>query len=555
METKANYVLVGIFTMAVLLASFGFVYWIARGSTSAESALLEIRIPGSVTGLSVGSLVLFNGIKVGDVRRLEIDPTNPSAVIVSAEVDQRTPITAQTKATLGFQGLTGQGYIELQGGDPKGENILMAALAAGGTAKIDAGPGAVNNLIDKAQQISVRADNILTKLDEFISLNQAPLTQTVSNAQKFSDSLAKNSDNIDKFFVTVGELSRTLGAVSGKLDSTLTAAEDLLKSVDKAKVDNVLANAEKVSDDLAKSSGRIEALVTSVEGGVKNFGTFTESASKTMSGVEKLIASADAAKVASAIDNIEAASKTARTALDEISKISAKVGGRGEDVDRIIGNAAKISDDLAKSSGEIEKLVASLQDSMKNISGFTGSAGKTLENVDRLVSAASPEKVRSTLDNIETASKTAKTALDDIAKVSGKIGGRGEDIDQIISNVRDLSGRLNQTGVRLDGVLAKVDGFLGEGGSTGTGLAEEARATLKSFRKVADTLNSRLGEITDGLARFSGRGLKDFESAVQDSRRSIARIESAISSLERNPNRLIFGGTDNVPRTDGRNRR
>ena len=69
--------------MAVLLASFGFVYWIARGSNSAEAALLEIRIPGSVTGLSVGSLVLFNGIKVGDVRRLEIDPANPSAVIVT----------------------------------------------------------------------------------------------------------------------------------------------------------------------------------------------------------------------------------------------------------------------------------------------------------------------------------------------------------------------------------------------------------------------------------------------------------------------------------------
>jgi phospholipid/cholesterol/gamma-HCH transport system substrate-binding protein len=541
--------------MAVLLASFGFVYWIARGTNGSETATLEIRIPGSVTGLTVGSLVLFNGIKYGDVRKLAIDPANPSTVVVTAEVDKSAPITPQTKATLGFQGLTGQAYIELQGGDPKGENILEAALAAGGTAKIDAGPGAVNNLIDKAQQISVRAENILTKLDEFISLNQAPLTQTVTNAKKFSDSLAKNSENIDKFLLTVGELSKTLGAVSGKLDSTLTAAEDLLKSVDRAKVDKVLANAEKVSDDLAKSSGRIESLVSGVEGSVKSFGSFTESASKTISGVEKLIASADAAKVKSAIDNLEAASKTARTALDDISKISAKVGGRSEDIDRIIGNAAKISEDFAKSSDKIDTLVASLQDSMKNIGGFTGTAKTTLENIDKLVAAVGPDKVRSTLDNIESASKTAKTALDGIAKVSDKVGARGDDIDQIISNVKDLSGRLNQTGVRLDGVLAKVDGFLGDGGVNGKGLGEEARATLVAFRKVADTLNSRLGEITDGLARFSGRGLKDVESAVQESRRSIARIESAISGLERNPSRLIFGGTDSVPRTDGRNRR
>ena len=555
METRANYILVGIFTLAVLLASFGFVYWIARGTNSAETATLEIRIPGSVTGLTVGSLVLFNGIKYGDVRKLAIDPANPSTVVVTTEIDRSAPITPQTKATLGFQGLTGQAYIELQGGDPDGENLLEAAITRGGIARIDAGPGAVNNLIDKAQQISVRAENILAKLDTFIEKNDEQLTQTVTNARQFSGSLAKNSDNIDKFLVSVGELSKTLGAVSGKLDSTLTAAEELLKSVDKAKVDKVLANAGKVSDDLAKSSGRIESLVAGVEISVKSFGAFTETASKTLASAEKLVGAADAAKVASAVDNIEAASKTARAALDAISKVSGKVGGRGEDIDKIIGNAARISDDLAKSSSQIEALVASLQDSMKNIGSFTGTAGKTLGNVGKLVAAASPDKVRATLDNFENASITAKSALNDIAKVSGKIGGRSEDIGQIISNVKDLSGRLNQTGVQLDGVLAKVDGFLGEGGATGQGLAEEAQATLRSFRKVADTLNSRLGEITDGLARFTGRGLKDVESAVQDSRRSIARIESAITSLERNPNRLLFGGTDSVPRTDGRNRR
>ena len=67
METRANYILVGLVTMAVLLASFGFVYWIARFGDKTDIVPLEIRIPGSVTGLTVGSQVLFNGIKVGDV--------------------------------------------------------------------------------------------------------------------------------------------------------------------------------------------------------------------------------------------------------------------------------------------------------------------------------------------------------------------------------------------------------------------------------------------------------------------------------------------------------
>jgi phospholipid/cholesterol/gamma-HCH transport system substrate-binding protein len=426
-ETRANYILVGIVTIAVLLASFGFVYWIARGGESQNMVPLEVRIPGSVTGLTVGSQVLFNGIKVGDVRRMQIDPENPAVVIVVTQVDRTTPITPKTVATLGFQGLTGQAYIELKGGDLRQQNLLEAAEKTGEVARIEADPGAVNNLIDKAQQIATRADKVLISLEQFVNDNQQPLTQSIANVRGFTEALSKNSQNIDEFLVNVGELSKTLKGVSTRLDTTLASAEDLLRSVDKKKIDSVLANADKISADLAKSSGEIEKLVAGVQDGVKKFGEFSATASK------------------------------------------------------------------------------------------------TIESVDKLVSAADAAKVKTTIDNIEAASKTARTAVDDVSAFTGKF--------------RDKDG-----------------GLLGDG-SAGEGLVADARATLGSFRKVADTLNSRLGEITDGLAKFSGRGLSDIQGAVQDSRRSISRIESAISNLERNPQRLIFGGTDSVPRSDGRNRR
>ena len=68
METRANYVLVGFFTVLVILAAFGFVYWSANIGDRGETAVLRFRIPGSASGLSRGSAVLFNGVKVGDVR-------------------------------------------------------------------------------------------------------------------------------------------------------------------------------------------------------------------------------------------------------------------------------------------------------------------------------------------------------------------------------------------------------------------------------------------------------------------------------------------------------
>ena len=459
METRANYILVGVITLAVLLASFGFVYWIARFGDTTNSVQLEVRIPGSVTGLSVGSQVLFNGIKVGDVRRLIIDAQNPKGIVAITEVNIDTPVTSSTKATLGFQGLTGQAYIELKGGDPGGENILVKAAETGDLAVIEADPGAVNNLIDQAQSIATSAESVLAGLQGFVNDNRQPLTQTINNAAKFSEALANNSDELDSFLANVGELSKTLQGVSVRLESTLTAAEDLLKSVDRQKVDRILANAEKVSDDLAASSG------------------------------------------------------------------------------------------------DVRKVAQSAEVAVRNVSDLAVKATKTLEGIDKTLAAADANKIRSALANIEEASKTAKTALDDVAKVTTKVGKRAEEVDQIIVSARDLTSKLNQTVVRVDGVLEKISAFLGSTEGQGPGLVAEAKSTLAAFRKVADTLNAQLGNITDGVAKFSGRGLNNIDALVQDTRRSVSRIEQSITEIEKNPNRLIFGGQGSVPRSDGRNRR
>jgi phospholipid/cholesterol/gamma-HCH transport system substrate-binding protein len=459
METRANYIIVGVVTLAVLLASFGFVYWIARFGDTSNSVQLEVRIPGSVTGLSVGSQVLFNGIKVGDVRRLIIDAQNPKGIVAITEVNIDTPVTSSTKATLGFQGLTGQAYIELKGGDPGGENILVKAAETGDLAVIEADPGAVNNLIDRAQNIATSAESVLAGLQGFVNDNRQPLTQTVNNAAKFSEALANNSDELDSFLANVGALSKTLQGVSVRLESTLTAAEDLLKSVDRQKVDRILANAEKVSDDLAASSG------------------------------------------------------------------------------------------------DVRKVAQSAEVAVRNVSDLAVKATKTLEGIDKTLAAADAEKIKSALANIEEASRTAKTAMEDVAKVTTKVGNRAEEVDQIVVNARDLTAKLNQTVVRVDGVLEKISAFLGSTEGQGPGLVAEAKSTLAAFRKVADTLNAQLGNITDGLAKFTGRGLNNIDALVQDTRRSVSRIEQSISEIEKNPNRLIFGGQGSVPRSDGRNRR
>ena len=457
METKANYVIVGIFTVVAIISAFAFVYWTSAIGDRGETATLRIRIPGSASGLGRGSAVLFNGVKVGDVRRVYIDVQNPKVAIADAEIDRLPPITKSTQADIGLAGLTGQANIELKGADLNEPNLLDVAEEQDTIAEIIANPSAVTNLLQTAQDIFTRADRVLSELEGFTKEVRGPLTATVENTQKFSEALARNSDGVDKFLASVAALSEELAGVSGKLDGTLKAAESLLNSVDPEKIRTIVANVEEFTGDLKE---------------------------------------------------------------------------QGSKFDKIVDN--------------VDQAVAS-------IDAFATDAGETLGKVDKVLDGVDADTVKSALANIERASESASKAASDVAVFTEKLRPRADDVDQIIADARELTGRLNAASVRVDGILVKVDKLLGSGEAEG--LFADASVTLKSFRQVADTLNSRLSGILDGLSRFSGPGLRNVDSLVQDTRRSVNRIERAITDLERNPQRIITGGDGNVRQYDGRTRR
>ncbi|MER8920291.1 MlaD family protein [Mesorhizobium sp. M0802] len=457
METRANYVIVGIFTLAAILAAFGFVYWTAQIGDRGETAELRVRIQGSASGLGPGSLVLFNGVKVGVVKRVYFDRNDPNAAIATTEIDQTTPLTKSTQADIGIASLAGQVNIELKGADPKEPNLLDEAAKEGRTAEIIANPSAVTNLLQTAQNIFTRADKVLSDLEGFTRDVRGPLTQTVKNAQTFSDALARNADGIDKFLTAVSALSDELKGVSGKLDGTLKAAEGLLNAVDKDKIKSIVANVDAVTANLKETSGQLDGVIKNVD-----------------------------------------------TAVGSVNDFATRTQG-------------------------------------------------TLAKVDNVLDGIDPAQVRVALANIQKASENANKAAADIAKVTDKFADRADDIDETIKDAKQLASRLNDASVRVDGILKRVDTLLGSGQADG--VMADARDTLKSFKQVADTLNARLGTITDNIARFSGQGLSNVEALVQDSRRSISRIEEAVTDLSRNPQRILSGGDGEVRQFDGRARR
>ena len=116
METRAPFVIVGAFVLAAIVAVFGFVYWLQNTGGLGPRASYRVQFEGSVPGLLVGAAVLFNGIRVGEVTELGLAPGNPRGVNATISVASTTPVRADTKVGLEFQGLTGVPVIALEGG-------------------------------------------------------------------------------------------------------------------------------------------------------------------------------------------------------------------------------------------------------------------------------------------------------------------------------------------------------------------------------------------------------------------------------------------------------
>ena len=138
MEIRARYVQMGAFTLAVLVVGFAFVYWLNNAGSLRDLAVYRVRFEGSVSGLLRGSAVLFNGIRVGEVTHLELNPADPRRCTSPSPLIATRPIRVDTTASIEFQGLTGSPVIALTGGksnqpltSSKGEAPLLVADACG----------------------------------------------------------------------------------------------------------------------------------------------------------------------------------------------------------------------------------------------------------------------------------------------------------------------------------------------------------------------------------------------------------------------------------------
>lgn len=197
METRARYISVGLFVLAIIVAGFGFVYWLNNNGGLGARAIYRIRFEQSVAGLQVGAAVQFNGIRVGEVTSLQLDKDDPRRVTATIAVDPNTPLRADTKVGVTSQGLMGTPSVSLSGGTSR--SPLLTA-AHGELPLLTADPGATQDLTQSARQALQHADQILSD-------NSESIKSTIDNLKTFSGALARNSNRVDAIMAGLERLA------------------------------------------------------------------------------------------------------------------------------------------------------------------------------------------------------------------------------------------------------------------------------------------------------------------------------------------------------------
>lgn len=264
MERDAKYVAVGAFILLVIAMGVGFILWYTDASDGRNYAKYEIQFAGSVNGLDRGSPVRYLGVDVGRVRKLGIDLKNPTRVNVLVEVDETTPISSATRASLGLQGVTGLLYINLyQAADVD----RTAALRQGEKFPIiESVVSDFDSFLASLPELMGRANSLLERVGRVLSdRNLEALAGTLDSLRETTAGLPATSRNVAQL---VDQLRATVTEIHNSAQ-TLNA----MTTESRPQIHEALERLMQVTENLAQASLRVDHFTQQSE---KQLGHFTQ---------------------------------------------------------------------------------------------------------------------------------------------------------------------------------------------------------------------------------------------------------------------------------------
>lgn len=292
MENKSHALAAGAFVLVVVAMLVGLAAWLTRDT--GEHRLFEISSHESVTGLQEQAPVRYKGVTVGRVQSIALDREKAGNVLVRFAVDGTAPMTTATFATLGFQGVTGLAFIQLDdSGAPSqalatnDEQLPRIPMHASLLSRLsDQGAGLLTQLDEASQHVNqlLAAGNQKKLMDAIDHMGQAAanigqlahavdqsnLGGMVKDAGVAFKSLKTNADRLGEMSDSVGtsadafkRMSERMSGPGGTLDA-IAQGSDTLLTTGKTLNTTLVPRINRTVDDTARTVRHIGRAVETV---------------------------------------------------------------------------------------------------------------------------------------------------------------------------------------------------------------------------------------------------------------------------------------------------
>lgn len=381
METKANYVLIGAFTIAGFLGLLLFLMWFAKIQINRQFAYYDIYFP-EVSGLSVSSEVAFAGLAVGKVVDMRLSDGGNGAVRVRVELAEDTPVRVDSRASIEIQGVTGVSNVAITAGSP--EAVLLRVANPEGVPVIAANRSALQTLSDQGPEMISRLNTVAEQMTQLLGDdNQARVRSILDNVERSSANLDKALADVTRATNSIASAAEDLTVFGERLDGLSAAATTTMGNVDSAlaKFEQTAAKADQTLDsgtatldelrdyvagDLRGLTQRLDQTATSLQADLTRLAGRAENS---LGGLDAAL-EVSLQTLASAERAFDSADRVMNGNIEPVvSDLRATLAKLNEAIDRVVADLPEITGRLRDAADSADAAFASLRGMLDSARG------------------------------------------------------------------------------------------------------------------------------------------------------------------------------------------
>lgn len=570
LETRANYVLIGAFTIAGLLGILAFFLWFARLELDQQFAYYDIRFP-TVSGLSNASDVRFSGLPVGQVVDVRLAPVRDGTILVRVEVAADTPVRADSVATIESQGVTGVSYVGIGPGTPEAPMLIYAPGQP--VPEIEAGRSTLQSLSEDAPKLLENALKVVEDISVLLGdENQNRVNAILVNVEDASaqfaaalDDFASVTGNVSEFAEQIGRFNETLESLSSDLTGVLATADSTIASIGELSeqgkgvldettktltgAQSAIARTETfIAEDLALTATELRDTSSDLRIQIERLGT----SARDMMAAFQLTGQTATARLQEARDTIAAANSlitrldtVAMSVGDTVANVDTLIRDEGTplvaetrlmvaEASRAIAAVALIVDtDLPRVVADIRTATATASQVITDVGGNLTSSSAA---VDELIETAQVmledatvafNNANITLEAIDSAMDTADRAM--LVAESAFAGA-----DRIMQeDVSDITAGLKETMASLQTAIGRVSDDI-------PGITADLREASRSATAAFADIQRVTSASAPAVQEFTTTVLPLFARLAQETRTLIGNLDRLTTQIQRDPARFLL---------------